>query len=254
MAFYSAIRDGRPSLHPGDFLKPPFHKYLSLALARIPAYGVGKLLSLSEITQQTVNLLAARMLTVLLFLAQIVLVYIIVQRFFGLYAARIVCLTYATSAGFIAFSHFLTADIPVTTWMLAAIYFAQGVLLRGRLTDYLLAGTFTGIAAATKYNGLAIGIVLVVAHARASDWRSWVGVVFDRRLILGLAAVPLAFIIANPYIHQSFHVQSRHHPRIRGRDRRPQLHTLLDLRHRGHRATCIHLAFANGGCWYMVCL
>ena len=46
-------------------------------------------------------------------------------------------LVYGTSAGLIAFSHFETADIPVTTWMLAAFYFAQNVLLRGRLADYM---------------------------------------------------------------------------------------------------------------------
>ena len=97
------------------------------------------------------------MLTVALFLLQIGLVYAITGRFFGLFAARILALAYGTSAGIIAFSHFLTADIPLTTWMLAAFYFAQNVLLRGRLLDYVMAGALTGIAAATKYNGLAIG-------------------------------------------------------------------------------------------------
>jgi hypothetical protein len=200
MAYYDALtEDGHLNLHPGSFLKPPFHMYLSLALARIPAFAVSELFGFSEITLQKVTLIWARLLTVSLFLAQIVLVYAITQRFFGLFAARILTLAYATSAGLIAFSHFLTADIPVTTWMLAAFYFAQNVLLRGRLADYLLAGAFTGIAAATKYNGLAIGITLVVAHALATDARASIRAAFDRRLILGLVAVPLAFIVANPY-------------------------------------------------------
>jgi 4-amino-4-deoxy-L-arabinose transferase-like glycosyltransferase len=199
VAFYDAIKDGHLTWHPGDFLKPPFHKYLSLILARIPAYAVSKLLGLSDVTLREVTLLCARTLTLFLFLAQIVLIYTITRRFFGQFAARILAIVYATSAGVIAFSHFLTADIPVTTWMLVAFYFAQNVLLRGRLSDYVLAGAFTGIATATKYNGLAIGITFVVGHALAADWLSWRGIVLDRRLILGLAAVPLAFIIVNPF-------------------------------------------------------
>jgi hypothetical protein len=200
MAYHDALTDdGRLNLHPGDFLKPPFHTYFSFALARVPAYAVSELLGFSEIALRKLTLIWARLLTVSLFLGQIALVYAITRRFFGLFAARVVSLAYGTSAGLIAFSHFLTADIPVTTWMLAAFYCAQNALLRGRLTDYLLSGTFTGIAAATKYNGLAIGIAFVVAHALANDWRSWISVAFDRRLILALIAVPSAFVVCNPF-------------------------------------------------------
>lgn len=200
MAYYDALTDdGRLNLHPGDFLKPPFHKYFSLVLARVPAYAVSELLGFSEITLRRVTLIWARTLTVLLFLIQIVLVYAITRRFFGLFAARILTVAYGTSAGLIAFSHFLTADIPLTTWMLATFYFAQNVLLRGRVADYLLAGAFTGLATATKYNGLAIGITLVVAHALTVDRRSWMRSAFDVRLILGLLAVPFAFVVANSF-------------------------------------------------------
>lgn len=200
MAYYDALtEDGRLNLHPGDFRKPPFHKYLTLALARVPAYAVSELLGLPEITLRKVTLVWARMLTVLLFLIQIGLVYAITRRFFGLFAARVLTPVYGTGAGLIAFSHFLTADIPLTTWMLAAFYFAQNVLLRGRLLDYVLAGALTGIAAATKYNGLPIGITFVVAHALTIDRQSWLRGALDARLMLGLAAVPFAFIIANPY-------------------------------------------------------
>jgi hypothetical protein len=200
MAFHPArTDDGRLNLHPGNFLKPPFHKYFSFALARIPAYAMSELFGFSDITLHKMTLVWARMLTVALFLMQVVLVYAITQRFFGRFAACILTLVYATSAGLITFSHFLTADIPVTTWMLVAFYFAQNVLLRGRLADYLLAGAFTGIAAATKYNGLAIGITFVVAHALATGSHSIIRGAFDRRLILGLVAVPLSFIVVNPF-------------------------------------------------------
>jgi 4-amino-4-deoxy-L-arabinose transferase-like glycosyltransferase len=92
---------------------------------------------------------------------------------FGIFSARIVALVFATSAGFIAYSHFLTSDIPVMFWMLLAFYFSINILTRAKLSDYLLAGFFTGIATATKYNGLAIGISIAVAHFLSCSSNSW---------------------------------------------------------------------------------
>ena len=71
---------------------------------------------------------------------------------------------FGTSAGLVAHAHFLTADIPVLFWMLAAFVCCQRIFERGRWQDYLLAGLLTGVAAATKYNGLGVGIAIPAAH------------------------------------------------------------------------------------------
>ena len=141
-----------------------------------------------------------------MFMGQVVLVFVISQRFFGLIAARVASLLLATSAGFVAFSHFLTVDIPVTFWMLLAFWSAQNIRLRGNTRDYVLAGLFAGLAAATKYNGLAIGISIVVAHWLAgdpriltSDWSIWRRRLFDPRLVLGIGMVIVGFIMGNPF-------------------------------------------------------
>lgn len=198
--------DDRPRFRPINFLKPPFHTYLSLVLVRAPLRGLTYLLGIDGSYRRIVELLFARLLTAAMFLGQIVLVFVISRRFFGLTAARVASLLLATSAGFVAFGHFMTADIPVGFWMLIAFWSAQNILLRGRTQDYVLAGLFTGLAAATKYNGLAIGLSIVVAHWLsgsppwvAGDWSVWRHRLFDPKLILGAAMVVVGFILGNPF-------------------------------------------------------
>ena len=87
-------------------------------------------------------------------------------------------------------------------WMLLSFYFAQNILLYGKLSDYVLAGFCTGIATATKYNGLAVGIVIVVAHflsLTSMSWRQVNRLLFDKKLIIGLSMVVIGFLVGNPF-------------------------------------------------------
>jgi hypothetical protein len=157
------------------------------------------MLGFSAIELQWLSLIWARLLTVSLFLLQICLVYSVTKSFFGLLSARMVAVIYATSAGLIGYSHFLTADIPVTTWALASFYFAERVRRSGEALDYTAAGVFAGLAAATKYNGVVIAVAFVVAHLLAQRGPTIFATLFDRRLVLGIVMVPIAFMVGNPY-------------------------------------------------------
>ena len=146
MALRSLFHEGKLPLNPNYFAKPPFHTYLNLLLSRAPVYIVGTIfLDLPRDSLRPIELIWSRMLTVLMFLGAIILVFCITKRFFGLFAARIISVIFATSAGFIAFSHFLTADIPMLFWMLLAFYFIQNVLFSGKISDYILVYRFSRI-------------------------------------------------------------------------------------------------------------
>ncbi|HIK10099.1 MAG TPA: glycosyltransferase family 39 protein [Oscillatoriaceae cyanobacterium M33_DOE_052] len=202
MAFQTIFRPGELPFNPKWFHKPPFHTYFNFFLSTLPFFIIGKIIPIDpEYINfiQVIKVFWSRLLTVFLFLGSIILVYKITERFFGIFAARCVALVFATSAGLIAFSHFLTTDIPVTFWMLLAFYFAQNILFGGSQRDYILAGLLTGIATATKYNGLAIGIAIVVAHVLSHRHFAWQKLIFSRQLYLGLAAVTLGFIAGNPF-------------------------------------------------------
>lgn len=186
-------------LHPYSFQKPPFHTYLNFFLAVVPAIIISKVFRLSPSFAIYLKVLFSRILTVFLFLGAITLVFYITKRFFGLFSARIVTIVFATSASFIINTHFLTADIPLVFWMLVAFYFAQNIAFEGKTSDYVWAGFFTGIATATKYNGLAIGIAIVVSHILSFSSISWRNLILSKKLFLSLLMVPVAFLVGNPY-------------------------------------------------------
>jgi hypothetical protein len=204
MAFRPLFLPGKAPFNPGWFHKPPFHTYFNYFLSTLPIETIGKVFNSSVSNIEFAKVVWSRVLTSILFLLSISLVFQIILKSFGIFSARIVALIFATSSGFIAYSHFLTADIPVMFWMLVAFYFSFNILSRAKLSDYLLAGFFTGIATATKYNGLAIGISIAVAHflsCKSNSWKTidWKQLFFSKKIYLGLFMVIVGFVVGNPF-------------------------------------------------------
>ena len=205
MAFRNLFRRGALPFEPTNFQKPPFLTYLNYFWTVLPFELLGKVTAKLPGTApdlQLARLLWARFLIVLMFLGSIALIFRITDRFFGRMAARIVALIYATSAGFIVEAHYLTADTPLVFCMLIAFYFAQNIALQGNTRSYVLAGLFTGLATATKYNGLGLGIAIVAAHfllEKPRSWATWRSAIFSQKLILGMAMIVGGFLIGNPF-------------------------------------------------------
>lgn len=203
MLYHDVLFQAWP-LEPEDFLKPPFQTYFYLVLARIPFGILGVLFNILGIDTnlRMAELLWARTLNIGLLAGSVFLIFQITFRFFGPIAARIITLIFASSAGFIVEAHYLTADIPLVFWMLAAFYVIQSVALTGRRQAYLLSGFLVGIAAATKYNGVAIAIALIMAHflfLKPTHFRAWKTAIFHRYLLYGLGMILVGFIVGNPY-------------------------------------------------------
>ena len=199
IAFQNIFHKGELPFNPKWFYKPPFHSYFNFFLASVPVRIIGKILQLEPDLLNYAKVFWARTIAAMIFVASIILVYYITKRFFGIFPARAVMLLFASSAGLIALSHFLTTDIPLMFMMLLAFYFVQNIFLGGSKWDYVWAGLLTGLATATKYNGLAIGITIVVAHILSPGNLSWQKLLLSRRLWISLVAVPLGFIAGNPF-------------------------------------------------------
>ena len=189
-------------LEPFDFQKPPFHTYVNFILSVLPF----KILTVigNAITGTTWNLGPeklwwSRLIQISFFLGIIYLSFKVAYRFAGSAAARIVALITATSAGLLVQTHFLTADVPVTFWMLASFYAAQSIVFNERMRTYVVAGLLVGIATATKYNGLAVGLAIPVFHFYAHRDKPFWRMLFEKRLVVGVAMVVVGFIAANPY-------------------------------------------------------
>lgn len=210
MALRPLFLPDRPPFDPGWFEKPPGYSYLNWLLAVVPVGTIGRLTGATAAATVDATIVWSRIVAAAMLLATVVLTYDVALRAFGRPAARTTALLLATGAGMIAFVHQLTADVPVTLAMLVALRAALAIPAHGRLRDYLGAGLATGVATAIKYNGLGVGIALVVAHAfrvlgvrgasgttpLSSTWRR---LLLDRALWLGLAAVPVGFVLLNPY-------------------------------------------------------
>jgi hypothetical protein len=189
-------------LRPSNYLKPPFHTFLNHALILRSidhAEYLTKWLSGRTVNLNEARLLESRLLVVGMLLGTIALAFTISRQAYGLFAARVIALLFATSAGFIEYDHFLSSDSPLLFFMMLTAFFAQRITLRSEISNYVLAGLLTGICTATKYSGLAIGIVMVTAHFLSRNEKSWKTLFLSRRLAFGLLMVPAGFIIGNPY-------------------------------------------------------
>src|SRR5690349_16274167 len=204
MAFQPLFLEGKLPFNPGWFDKLPFHTYFNYFLSVLPVSTLSKTFHFSTQTEEIVKMVWSRLLTKFMLLIAIGLLFHVTRKSFDVLSARAVAWIAATTAGFIAYSHFLTVDIPVMFWMLVAFSFSHSILFERKLSKYVWAGFFTGIAAATKYNGVAIGFSIVVAHVlsfRSESWKQipWKELIFDKNLIVGLMMVVVGFLLVNPF-------------------------------------------------------
>jgi 4-amino-4-deoxy-L-arabinose transferase-like glycosyltransferase len=204
MAFQPLFLEGKLPFNPGWFDKPPFHTYFNYFLSELPISTLSKTFHFSTQTEEILKTVWSRLLTKFMLLIVIGLLFHVARKSFDILSARAIALIAATTAGFIAYSHFLTVDIPVMFWMLVAFTFSHSILFERKLSKYVWAGFFTGIAAATKYNGVAIGFTIVVAHVlsfRIESWKQipWKAILFHKNLIAGLAMVVVGFLVGNPF-------------------------------------------------------
>ena len=191
------------ALRPGNYLKPPFHTYLNHVFVVWPITGALKIAQVPTERMKIANsakLIGSRLVTIALYLGTIALAYSFSRRSYGRFSAVIIAFVFATSAGFVAHAHFLTADMPLLFWMLAAFWTSYRLASAPSTRNYAIAGFLTGIAIATKYNGLAVGIALLVAHFFAVKGASIRSMILSRQLGIGLSMVLLGFLFGCPTV------------------------------------------------------
>src|SRR5207249_10672984 len=192
---------GLRALRPSDYMKPPFHTYLNHLLVVWPITAVMKIAQVPKERMKISNpakLIGSRLVTIALYLGTIALAYGFSRSSYGRFSAAIIAFAFATSAGFIAYAHYLTVDMPLLFWMLAALWAAYRLASDPSIRNYAIAGFLIGIATATKYNGMAVGIALLVAHFFATKGASLRRMILSRQLGIGLGMVLLGFYFGCP--------------------------------------------------------
>src|SRR5216110_583994 len=155
------------ALRPSDYMKPPFHTYFNHVLVVWPIDGVMKIAQVPKERMKISNsakLIGSRLVTIALYLGTIALAYSFSRSSYARFSAVVIAFAFATSAEFVTNAHFLTVDLPLLFWMLAALWSALRLASSPTTRNYAIAGFLTGVAIATNFNGLAVGIALLAAH------------------------------------------------------------------------------------------
>jgi len=172
------------------FPQPAFNTYLLFAVLSVIGLAVG------EIPQFWVYIIA-RTITALIGTATIYLAYLIGKKAYnektGLLAAAFLAFTVLHLRN----SHFYWTDVTMTFWVTACVYFSLKILEDGRARDYLLAGLCAGLAAASKYGGALVLLVVGVAHFL----RPFYTVKYKKKKKLAYAKAVLSKVFLNPFAY-----------------------------------------------------
>ena len=107
--------------------------------------------------------LMGRIVTAIMGIATIPVVFGIGRRLYNDNVALFAAFLYAVAPLAVIHAHFLTVDVPATLFVALALLYAARLLEAVTPRDLILAGLWTGLAAATKYNAVLVGIAPLVA-------------------------------------------------------------------------------------------
>ena len=143
-------------------------------------------------------LLLARLVGVFLSTLTIWWVYHLARRVAGEGTALAAAGLLAVSVLHVRQTPLAAVDVPLAFWVAGATWAAVRLLIADRTRDYLLAGALVGLAASTKYPGVAVGLAIPVAHLCARR-----SILQGRLWAAPIAAVAL-FLATSPYVLLDF--------------------------------------------------
>jgi hypothetical protein len=201
------------SLNPHYFANPPAFTYLLHYLFAVWYGGAGGVQHAFALHPGDLYTLA-RVVAALLGSAALWLLYATGARLFGRAVGLLAAAIEAVAFLPVFYAHLALNDVPTLAPLTLSLLGTAGVVRRGRIRDYSIAGIGLGLACASKYTaGIVIvpllsAIVARYLDADTSDKRRPV-----RGLLLAGALALAAFLLANPYAvldYTSFHAELVH--------------------------------------------
>jgi len=197
---------GGVDLNPHFFNYPSFCFYLHFAVQGI-AYVIlkltGQITSVADwqvlhLTNPTAMYVASRLVSVGFAVATVAFTYKLARSIGGKYVGLLAMALLACNPFHVARSQMIEVDVPLTFFVVLALYHTSRILARQRLRDYVLTGISIGLAASCKYTGALLLVPAIAAHLLA---RSGARDKPQARVIaFGTLAAILAFAFTSPYI------------------------------------------------------
>lgn len=181
--------------HPHFFDYPGLYIYLQfvVSVARFIAGAVaGEWTSLADASTSAFYVWG-RALTAALGVATVFIVFQIGMRW-GARHALLAAALMAVQPQHVRESHYVLTDVPLTFFVALTLLLSLRASERGTLAAFAWAGSAAGLAAATKYNGVVVLVVPLIACAVSPSVRSRLLTAIG---ILGSALI--AFVVAAPY-------------------------------------------------------
>ncbi len=144
--------------------------------------------------------LVARWISVSAGTLSIGIIYLIGKKLYSHKTALLAAAFVAVSFILVRNSHYGVVDIFQTLLVLISFFFSVRILRYGKWKDYVFAGIFAGLSAATKWNAGLIVLPIIVAHflvVSQKDGSAWKKIVSANLLLAGTACL-VAFLIACP--------------------------------------------------------
>jgi 4-amino-4-deoxy-L-arabinose transferase-like glycosyltransferase len=185
------------SLNPHYMHNPPLLTYVLGAIFAVLHGGSEAHRLIGDVPDRSGLFLTARVVTALIGTLAVGLIFVAARRFFDRRIGLVAALLMAVAFLPVFYSHVALNNVPATAAASASLIGTAGILSRGSQRDYLLAGAFVGVAAATKYLD---GIVVVPMLTAILLGPQGPGALPLRRALgLGLGAALAAFVICNPF-------------------------------------------------------
>lgn len=195
-------------VNPHFFTYPTLHYYLLAGVYAIHClasdFSFYEWVSFHYLWQPEDLLQLARWVSVFFSSATVIVVGAIVRRFAGAQAGLVAASILACNVIHVRQSSLAAVDIPLTFWVVSAVWAALRLLECGERKDYLIAGVLLGLATSCKYPAAAIAPVFLVAHVLAGRR------LFDHRLWWIAGAALSSFMLSSPYVLLDHGLSSKH--------------------------------------------
>jgi 4-amino-4-deoxy-L-arabinose transferase-like glycosyltransferase len=165
--------------------------YLTGVYANLDAFG-------ASITSVVIT---ARLINVLFDAGIIIIIYFIAIEVTDKRVALITAVLVAINPSHIMHSHLVIVDNTLTFFCMLALLYIYRLYRDPAMKWYLLAGIFIALAAASKYTGVFLLLVLIAAHLlRYPSSQNAIQSLKERPFLISLGLTVLIFFALNPYI------------------------------------------------------
>jgi len=185
------------SLNPHYMHNPPLLTYALEGIFAVRHGGAEAHRLIGDVPDRQGLFLIGRVLVALIGTLAVALTFVAARRFFDRRVGLVAALLMAVAFLPVFYSHVALNNVPATAAALVSLIGTAGILRRGATRDYLLAGAFVGVAAATKYLDGIVVVPMLLATLVAP--RGGGNPSPAKALAIAAGAAAAAFVLCNPF-------------------------------------------------------